>query len=73
MQPSAFFAFFWASALLPFAFCQDECVMHGRNGADGPNGRDGLPGPKGEKGEPGKNIISHVYDYSAKEKYTWPV
>ncbi|XP_056302364.1 complement C1q subcomponent subunit A [Danio aesculapii] len=51
MQPSAFFTFLCA-VLLPFAFGQDECVMHGRNGADGPNGRHGLPGLKGEKGEP---------------------
>uniref|UniRef100_F1QFM5 Complement component 1, q subcomponent, A chain n=2 Tax=Danio rerio TaxID=7955 RepID=F1QFM5_DANRE len=56
MQPSAFFAFLWAGALLPFSFCQDECVKHGRNGADGPNGRDGLPGPKGEKGEPALQV-----------------
>ncbi|XP_056119073.1 complement C1q subcomponent subunit A [Rhinichthys klamathensis goyatoka] len=52
MQLLALFAFLWMGVLVPSAFCQTNCAIHGRDGANGVLGRDGLPGAKGEKGAP---------------------
>jgi len=57
MQLLALFAFLWMGVLVPSAFCQTDCAIHGRDGVSGVLGRYGLPGPKGEKGAPGKKVM----------------